>query len=220
VHSDIGGGYLPAVKENLFLTRPETDTIPLRQPGEQARGYHQATKQLDKLDTFPAIAPILRTSEISVETWFDDRMPPDRYGELQKRSYAAMTLRNRLIKNDWSKVALRVMYDAAQEAGVIFDEIQEDDDFNLSDELRPLCDKAVSMGKAVRSGQSPAPFSPDETNTIARRYIHCSANWNAIVADTHGFIHGGASPAEIIGFLDRPDENWQRTVYNMDGKKV
>ncbi len=28
VHSDIGGGYLPAVEENLFLTRPETDTVP------------------------------------------------------------------------------------------------------------------------------------------------------------------------------------------------
>ena len=35
-----------------------------------------------------------------------------------------------------------------------------------------------------------------------------------------GYTQGGASTAEIIGFLDRPDENWQRTVYNMDGKKV
>lgn len=220
VHSDIGGGYLPAVKENLFLTRPETDTIPLRQPGEQTRGYHQATRQMAKLDSFPAVAPILRTSEISVETWFDDRMPPDRYGEPQKRSYAAMTLRNRVIKNGWSKVTLRVMYAAAQEAGVMLDDIQEDDDFNLPDELKPLCDKAVAMGKAVRSGQSSGTFSQDEIDTIARRYIHCSANWNAIIADMKGYTQGGASAAEIIGFLDRPDENWQRTVYNMDGKKV
>lgn len=57
VHSDIGGGYLPAVEENLFLTRPETDTIPRSLPGEQTRGYHQTTKQLEKLDTFPTIAP-------------------------------------------------------------------------------------------------------------------------------------------------------------------
>lgn len=220
VHSDIGGGYLPAVKENLFLTRPETDTIPLRQPGEQTRGYHQTTKQLEKLDTFPAVAPIMRTSEVSVETWFDDRMPPNRYGEPQKRSYAAMTLRNRVIKNDWSKVALRVMYAAAQEAGVMFDDIQEDDDFNIPDELKPLCDKAVAMGKAVRWGQSSGTFSQDETDIIAQRYIHCSANWNAIIADMKGYTQGGASATEIIGFLDRPDENWQRTVYNMDGKKV
>ncbi|VTP68328.1 Uncharacterized conserved protein [Leclercia adecarboxylata] len=77
VHSDVGGGYLPAVEENLFLTRPETDTFPLRQSGEQTRGYHQTRKQLDKLDACPAVAPIMRTSDISLETWFDDRMPPD-----------------------------------------------------------------------------------------------------------------------------------------------
>ncbi|MEY8712032.1 PAAR domain-containing protein [Mangrovibacter phragmitis] len=221
VHSDIGGGYLPSVEENLFLTRPETDTIPLRHPGEQTRGYHQATKQMTKLDSFPAIAPVMRTSVISVETWSDDRMPPDRYGEPQKRSYSAMTLRDRIIRNDWSKVALRVMYAAAQEAGVRFNPItSQDKELSIPEELLSLCDKAVAMGKSVRLGQPSGAFSQDETDTIARRYIHCSANWNAIVADTHGFIHGGASPSEIIGFLDRPDENWQRTVYNMDGKKV
>ncbi|MBL5945020.1 DUF2235 domain-containing protein [Enterobacter asburiae] len=221
VHSDIGGGYLPTVKENLFLTRPETDTIPLRQPGEQTRGYHQTTKQMEKLDTFPAVAPIMRTSEISVETWFDDRMPPNRYGEPQKRSYAAMTLRDRVIRHDWSKVALRVMYAAAQEAGVMFDAIDPANPaMALPGELAPLCDKAVAMGKAVRSGQSSGTFSQDETDIIAQRYIHCSANWNAIIADMKGYTQGGASATEIIGFLDRPDENWQRTVYNMDGKKV
>lgn len=221
VHSDIGGGYLPAVEENLFLTRPETDTVPLRQSGEQTRGYHQTRKQLDKLDACPAVAPIMRTSDISVETWFDDRMPPDRYGEPQKRSYAALTLRNRIIRNDWSKVALRVMYAVAKDAGVLFDPILNNDrELKLPDELIPLCDKALEMGKAVCSGQSSGTFSQDEIDTIARRYIHCSANWNAIVADTKGFTQGGASAAEIIGFLDRPDENWQRTVYNMDGKKI
>jgi len=221
VHSDIGGGYLPAVEENLFLTRPETDTVPLRHPGEKTRGYHQAVRQMEKLDIYPAIAPIMRTSEISVETWFDDRMPPDRYGEPQKRSYAGMTLRNRVVKNDWSKVALRVMYAAAQEAGVDFDPIRETNQtLHLPDELIALSNKAVAMGKAVRSGKSSGTFTQEEIDMIARRYIHCSANWNAIIADIKGYTQGGASAAEIVGFLDRPDENWQRTVYNMDGKKI
>lgn len=96
----------------------------------------------------------------------------------------------------------------------------QDKELSIPDELKPLCDKAVAMGKAVRSGQSSGTFRQDETDTIARRYIHCSANWNAIVADARGFTLGGASAAEIVGFLDRPDENWQRTTYNMDGKKV
>lgn len=220
VHSDIGGGYLPVVQENLFLTRPQTDTVPLKQPGEQTRGYHQTLKQAALLDSYSSVAPIARTSKVLAETWYDERMPPDRYGEPQKRSYAAITLRDRIVKNDWSKVAMRVMLNAAQEAGVMFDEIQEDDGFNLPCELAPLCEKAIAMGKAVRSGQSPGEFSEDEIDIIASSNIHCSANWNAIVADVNGFTKGGASASAVIGFLERPDENWRRTVYNMDGKKV
>lgn len=218
-HSDIGGGYLPEMKENLFLTRPETDSVPLNLPGTQTRAYHQTVKQMTELDAFPAIAPILRTNEITAETWYDDRMPRNQYGEPQKRSYAAMTLRNRIVKNDWSKVVLRVMLDAALEAGVLFDEIQENDNFNISDELRSLTEKTLAMGKAARTGQSPGTFTQSELDIIAGKYIHCSANWNAIVVDTDGMIQGGASPSEIVGFVNRPDENWQRTIYNMDGKK-
>lgn len=220
VHSDIGGGYLPLLEENLFLTRPQMDTVPLRQPEEETRGYYQTLKQMAILDNYPCIDPIMRTSEISAETWFDDRMPSDRYGEPQKRSYAALTLRHRNVKNDWSKVVLRVMLDAAQDAGVLFEDIQENDNLNLPPELIPLCEKAIAIGKAVRSGQPPEKFSEKELNIIATNYIHCSAHWNAILTDSSGVIRGGASPAELIGFVNRPDENWIRTVYNMDGKKA
>jgi hypothetical protein len=221
VHSDIGGGYLPMMKEDLFLTRPETDTVPVSHPGQQTRGYHQATKQLRMLDTSPSIAPILRTSEITAETWYDDRMPANRYGEPQKRSFAAMTLRGRVVKNDWSKVVLRVMLDAAQDAGVLFDAIDPvNPNMALPVELTSLCEKAVAVGKAARSGRTSPGFTPEELDVIAGQYIHCSANWNAIVADSDGFTRGGASASQVIGFTDRPDENWQRTVYNMDGMKV
>ncbi|MCT2387074.1 phospholipase effector Tle1 domain-containing protein [Erwinia pyrifoliae] len=219
VHSDIGGGYLPLVKEDLFLTRPQTDIVPLNHPGQQTRGYHLATKQLQLLDVSPCIAPILRTNEIMAETWFDDRVPANRYGELQKLSFAAMTLRDRLVKNDWSRVVLRVMLDAAQEAGVLFDKIEEDDNFNLPASLSSLCEKALAMGKSVRSGQDPGSFSQDELDIIAGQYIHCSANWNAIMADADGFNCGGASASEVIGFINRPDKQWRRTEYNMNGKK-
>lgn len=220
-HSDIGGGYLPIMMENLFLTRPLTDTVPIHQPGEQTRGYHQTQKILEAMDRYPAIAPILRTNTISIETWYDDRMPSDRYGGYQKRSYAAMTLRKRVVRNSWANVALRVMIDAAQEAGVMFDAIDPiNPDLVMPAELESFCAKAITMGKAVRSGRTAPAFSQEETDLIASKYIHCSANWNAIVVDTSGLIHGGASPAEIVGFVNRPDENWRRTVYNMDGKKI
>lgn len=221
VHSDIGGGYLPLLEENLFLTRPQTDTVPLRQPEEETRGYYQTLKQMAILDNYPCIAPIMRTSEISAETWFDDRMPSDRYGEPQKRSYAALTLRHRHVKNDWAKVVLRVMLDAAQDAGVLFKVItSQEKEMVLPDELTSISEKAIAMGKAVRSGQPPEKFSETELNIIATNYIHCSAHWNAILTDSSGVIRGGASPGELIGFVNRPDENWIRTVYNMDGKNA
>lgn len=220
-HSDIGGGYLPVTKEHLFLTRPATETVPYSQPGEKTQAYRQAVAQLQTLDKSPCLASLLRTNNISAETWYDDRLPPDRYGQMQKRSFAALTLRERTVRNDWSRVALRVMLEAAQEAGVVFDPIRATNhELHLPDELSSLCDKALAMGKAARSGQTPQAFSQDELDVIAEKYIHCSANWNAIVVNTDGFIHGGASPSELIGFINRPDEQWKRSVYSMDGKKV
>jgi hypothetical protein len=219
-HSDIGGGYLPITQEDLFLTRPVTETVPYSQPGEKTQAYRQAVAQLQTLTKSPSVASLLRTNEVSAETWYDDRLPPDRYGQMQKRSYAALTMRGRIVRNDWSRVALRVMLEAAQEAGVEFDPINPaNPDMTLSDELSPLCDKTLAMGKAVRNGQAPQAFSQNELDVIADKYIHCSANWNAIVVKTDGFIHGGASPSQLIGFVNRPDEQWKRTVYNMDGKK-
>lgn len=220
-HSDIGGGYLPVTKEDLFLTRPATETVPYSQPGEKTRAYRQAVAQLPILDKSPCLAPLLRTNDISAETWCDDRLPPDRYGQMQKRSYAALTIRNRTVRNDWSRVVLRVMLEAAQDAGVVFAPISsKDKELSIPDELVPLLDKALVMGKAARSGQTPQTFSLDELDVIAKKYIHCSANWNAIVVDTGGLIHGGASLSEHIGFINRPDEQWKRVVYNMGGKKV
>lgn len=220
-HSDIGGGYLPVTKEHLFLTRPATETVPYSQPGEKTRAYRRAVAQLQTLNKSPCLAPLLRTNDISAEIWYDDRLPLDRYGQMQKRSYAALTLRERTVRNDWSRVALRVMLEAAQEAGVMFDPVDPTNpDMTLSEELSSLCDKALAMGKAVRGGQMSQAFSQGELDVIAGKYIHCSANWNAIVVNPDGLIHGGASPSELTGFINRPDEQWKRSVYNMDGKKV
>ena len=77
----------------------------------------------------------------------------------------------------------------------------------------------IAPGKAVRSGQTPQIFSQDELDVIAEKYVHCSANWIAIVVNTDGLIHGGASPSELIGFINRPDEQWKRSVSSMDGKQ-
>lgn len=42
---------------------------------------------------------------------------------MQKRSFAALTLRERTVRNDGARVVLRVMLETAQAAGVVFDPI-------------------------------------------------------------------------------------------------
>lgn len=221
VHSDIGGGYLPLVREDIFLTRPEADTVPVDQPGEKTDAWQRTTRQLQMFDSAATIAPVLRTHDIATETWSDDREPADGSDRPQKRSYAAIVLRNRMVKNDWSRVTLRVMLDAAQEAGVCFNPVpQNEEALQLSAALLPLANKAIAMGKAARARQTINGFTTREIEVIARSYIHCSANWNMSVASSHQQYSGETALFSATGFIHRPDHKWLRTVYNMRGLKV
>ncbi|MFW0765058.1 type VI secretion system tube protein TssD [Trabulsiella odontotermitis] len=221
VHSDIGGGYLPQEREALFLTRPQTETVPLNRPGEKTRAYRLTMAQLRVMEASPAIAPIIRNNPITPEVWADERMPTDRYGQMQKRSFAALTLRQRIVRNDWSKVTLRVMIAAAEAAGVVLNNVDTDDPvLVLPAELQVIAKKALTQGENARRYDAVSGFTSEELDVLASRYIHCSASWNAIEINKQGDIQGGAAPAEIVSFVNRPDEGWIRTVYNMDGKKA
>lgn len=219
VHSDIGGGYLPQTRENLFLTRPLVETVPADLPKGRSDVYQQAIDQLPVLERSPALAPIIRTSAITPEVWEDAYARNDRYGQMQKRTFAALTLRQRIVMNDWSMVTLRVMIDAATEAGAKFDNIEAIPELNIPEKLVSSCVKARDMGKAARLRTSVPGFSSWEIDIIAESYIHCSANWNPVSVNQAGELHGGATLSEMISFVNRPDEKWMRTVYNMDGAK-
>lgn len=113
------------------------------------------------------------------------------------------------------------MLDAAQEVGSVFDSIDETDpDFSLRAELNSLCEKAIMMGRTVRSGGSVTGFTTPEIDALAEQYLHCSANWNSVVRDSQGVINKAIKPAKLMTFTNRPDERWQRTVYDMDGNKA
>ncbi|EIE9077067.1 DUF4150 domain-containing protein [Salmonella enterica] len=216
VHSDIGGGYWPNEQENCFLTRPQAETVPENQPDESTHVYRQTFSALKDMESSPNIAPIIRTSTITAKTWNDKRMPPDHLGTPQKRTFAALTLNPRQVKNNWAAVAYLVMLEAATEAGCEFRTEDDNRTLLIPPELRPLCNKALAMGKAARSGYATAGFTTDEIDILAKQYIHCSANWNSVKIDTNNNIVGGAKPLALI-FANRPDERWLRTIYDMDG---
>ncbi|AVY96816.1 type VI secretion system tube protein Hcp [Lelliottia sp. WB101] len=219
-HSDIGGGYLPVVRENIFLTRPEGETVPLNTPPHKSRAYRHAVAQLSVLEASAVVAPLIRTNDISADVWEDERMPAHHIEGMQKRAFAALTMKQRLVKNDWSKVVLRVMLDAAQEAGVVFDPIKTSDkELSFASTLIPLFTKAIESGKAIREGGNGLLLTSSDIDLLAKEFVHCSANWNSITLDSHRKIYGGMSPSQIIGFVNRPDDSWKRTTYDMDGNK-
>lgn len=215
VHSDIGGGYNPEEPEYYFLTRPEIETVPENTPEQATQVYRNASVQSESLFGFPSLAPLLPSGVIKVECNSDDRMSPDRYNNFNKKVGAAVTF-ERTVSNDWSKVVLRVMYEISKDVGVLFEEIQESDKFSICDELRPFCEKAVSQGKAIFTGSQFIPFTSEEINIIGK-YIHCSANWNAVDYDSARKVTSGARASAVLSFINRPDTNWRRTVYNMKG---
>lgn len=172
------------------------------------------------MNGYPVIAPLLYAVEVNIDTWHDNKMPANHYGLLQKRSGAALVI-DRPTRNDWSKVVLRVMLDAAQDAGVVFNPIlTKDGHLSLRSELNGVCEKAIIMGRAVRNGQSAPYFTTPEIQMLAEKYIYCSSNWNSVIKDGQGIINGAVKPAKLLMFTNRPDERWQQTVYNIDGDQI
>lgn len=217
-HSDIGGGYLPLEKENVFLTRPYSQPVNKQQLDSETRVYRQTLAQRKTIESAPTLTPILRNQKVLVESWSKISYQRDRYNNEQKFSFSALALPERIIKNDWSRVVLRVMVDAAKKAGVLFDPISDtQQELLLPPELTPLLSKALAMGDAVWHGQKNAEFSNDELTLLGKDYLHCSANWNEVMVDAQGAHFGESAVTEIIGFTNRPDEHWKRTCYGMDG---
>ena len=227
VHSDIGGGYNPQEKEYLFLTQPQNETVRESVPSEMTDIYRRSAAEIPDLKSLPALSAIISNGEVKTETWYDYLVNEDkrRAGITQKRVGAAVTF-ERVVTNDWSKVSLRVMLDAAQEAGGLFNKIlPKDKNLSLPPELKSLCQKAIDQGNAVRSGSVPTPFISHELQLIGK-YMHCSANWNPVVikdvwldGNKVETIYGAVKSSNLLFFINRPNPGWTRAVWNMQGGK-
>ncbi len=227
VHSDIGGGYNPKENEYYFLTQPKNETVRDSVPPEITDIYRRSAAELPDLKSIPALSPIIPHGELKTETWYDYLVNQDksRGGITEKRVGAAVTIQ-RVVTNDWSKVSLRIMLDAAQEAGGVFDPYDpKSPDMKIPPELETLCQKAISQGKAVRNGSAQESFTSSEIELIGE-YIHCSANWNPVFikdvwldGNKVKTIYGAVKPSDLLCFINRPNPGWLRSVWNMQGAK-
>ncbi|WP_299998732.1 DUF2235 domain-containing protein [uncultured Cedecea sp.] len=234
-HSDIGGGYNPVgsplqENESLFLSCPEFEIVSDDTRETDTRVYRNAEKAREMLVSLPALKYLLPHGKITTKTRSVGVMNSNqrRAGMIHKQVGAAVFFERMAIPNEWANVCLRVMLDAAQEAGVLFEPIQENDEkYSLPVELKVLCDKAIAQGKAMRLGQAPQPFTEEERLLIGK-YTHCSANWN-IESDRNLwvdpktgeiFIHRfGPKEAKAFVFPNKPNDHWIRSVWYMDDQQ-
>ncbi|EAA7383432.1 type VI secretion system tube protein Hcp [Salmonella enterica subsp. houtenae] len=220
-HADIGGGYNPLEEEYLFLTRPAMQTVSSDIPVQSTDVYRRTVREAERLHTHPVLAPVLPSGILKIESDIDECIPSDQYHNRKKRVAAAATFR-RTVSNDWSKVTLRVMYEVAKEAGIIFAEIDsKNKELAFNPELNTLSERVILFAKkSLLSGhQENMLFDRDELKIIGK-YIHCSANWNAVNYNIKSPVISEVAIFDSFSFVNRPDDNWIRTIYNMSGEKL
>lgn len=117
----------------------------------------------------------------------------------EKRVYVAGKI-DRLVAGDLSKIYLRVMREFGVKHMVPFDFIQETDHrFVSPDELTLIAEKlqAYALGDSSIIGLTSA-----EESLLFHRYIHFSANWNAV-------NNWKSSDLDVV-FINRPADDYRR----------
>lgn len=230
-HSDIGGGYNAGEDEISLLTMPDFEVISDSADEMQTEVYRKAEKMRETLYSLPALKYLLPHGRVETKmiSWPLVNKNKARAFIFEKKTGAAVFMTRKAVPNDWEKVCMRVMLDAAQDAGVIFGSIDpHNPDTSFPAELLPLCEKAIAQGRAVRCGAGPTGFTADEMRIIGR-YLHCSANWN-IDSDLNlwlrpstgeVFLRNHYAPADERSFVwaNAPGKGWVRTVWRMDDQQ-
>ncbi|WP_324661852.1 T6SS phospholipase effector Tle1-like catalytic domain-containing protein [Enterobacter bugandensis] len=230
-HSDIGGGYNAGEDEISLLTMPDFEVIPESSDEMQTAVYRKAEKMRQTLYSLPALKYMMPHGEVETKmiSWPLVNRDKARASIFEKKAGAAVFMTHRAVPNDWEKVSMRVMLDAAQDAGVIFAPIlNSNKELALPSELIPLCEKATAQGRAVRQGVESECFTTEEMRTIGR-YLHCSANWNIDsdlslwVNPSSGevFLRNHYAPTDERSFVwpMAPGKGWVRTVWRMDDQQ-
>ncbi len=230
-HSDIGGGYNAGEDEISLLTMPDFEVIRDSADETQTEVYRRAENMRQALYSLPALKYLMPHGEVKTKmiSWPLVNQNKARAFIFEKKAGAAVFMTRRAVPNDWEKVCMRVMLDAARDAGIIFTPILSSNiELTLPSELLPICDKAIAQGRAVRRGAEPDGFTAEEMRTIGR-YLHCSANWNIgsdlslWVSPSSGevFLRNHYAPTDERSFVwpMAPGKGWVRTVWRMDDQR-
>jgi hypothetical protein len=197
VHSDIGGGYPDAQREDVLLT-------PYHLIPTSRHRWPEQTMQWDNLEE-------LRSTIVS-EGWVGERSSPDQLSERYDSATAGfgaeadsylgiykkvsshpapdgrveLALRMiREVRGEYSLIALKVMCELAKEAGVPFRDINSSDGAKLPEDLESIAETILDQ---VASGSDSPSLSTEQRALIRQRYTHYSANYNPLRTMVKGLV--------------------------------
>ncbi|AVD86342.1 MULTISPECIES: DUF2235 domain-containing protein [unclassified Pseudomonas] len=171
VHSNIGGGYPQAQQESVLLCKPNASRVALTTPAERTRAYAITRALLEQAyKDLPAPKPQLLTWEAPIAGSRSRRDDPE------KQVYAAVQWQ-REVKGQLSRIYLSVMRELAVRGGVPFANLGNDPAHQLPDDLHTISRKLhdFALGHSADPG-----LTQEETAQLREKYIHTSANWNAL----------------------------------------
>ncbi|WP_410481631.1 phospholipase effector Tle1 domain-containing protein [Pseudomonas plecoglossicida] len=185
VHSNIGGGYPQTTQEQVLLCKPQSQRVPLGMRAERTRVYAAVEALL--ASTFAELA----APKSQVLAW-EVPIAGGQRNEAEKQVYAAV-FRQREVAGQLSRVYLSVMRELAVRAGVPFAPLGGQAEHLLPEELLGISRKlhAFALGECDQPG-----LSDDEQRLLRDKYVHASANWNALKG-----LH--TSVLEVL-FVNRP----------------
>ncbi|WP_159985212.1 DUF2235 domain-containing protein [Pseudomonas sp. Irchel 3E13] len=197
-HTDIGGGYLPEEQELLRLERPFSSLEPRHLPERQSRAWLQASQCLEQQrGQWEA-----QGFELSIDLHSSDQpFLPKRDLQREKR-VAAQVVGTRRVRGELSLVYLRLMHALAVGGGVPLAPVPDCAELGLPSELHEIAAKL----QAYALGQTPTHgLDTMEMALLRRRYIHCSAHWNAPLHSNSPLLDGL--------FVHRPGAEGQRVIH-------
>ncbi|MHA6236034.1 type VI secretion system tip protein VgrG [Pseudomonas fluorescens group sp. PF-69] len=190
VHSNIGGGYLPRIRERLWLTRPSRVTLRHNQPVQSTTEW---IKNLPKVQALRD-SGIAGDGRIDIKSWHVPTAA--RGGPEPKDQLHMLTIElDRTVRGELALVYLRLMRELGVRHGVPFDVIDEQDRrFQMPEELQAIAARILEQALAGVE----VNLDAEQERLLRQRYIHQSAHWVA----SKGLL------------ISKPAENNKRNVYD------
>lgn len=169
VHSNIGGGYPDTTQEQVLLCKPQSQRVPQGMRAEKTRVHASVSALL--VSAFGELG----APRPQMLVW-EEPIPGGLPSEAQKQVYAAV-YREREVAGQLSRVYLSIMRELAVRAGVPFAPLGGQAEHRLPEELLGISRKlhGFALGECEEPG-----LTEDELCLLRDRYVHASANWNAL----------------------------------------